>query len=477
MKRFFSLLFLFSFLLSCLASLSSCEEKESAPKPIVAVGGISQTPVLEHHVSPDEDGEENQESQENEENEENQENQENQENGTENTPNQPNQPNVPNNPNSPNDPEEPNLPSLPKTANGPFICASDFHDGYAFVEKQSQSGTVYCIDRTGTEIFKVENYRANNDDPSAEDLLFSHGFVLIGGNLYDTTGKMTTPESVGVTEFLSLYDRRYDYFSYSSAAMPGGYLLAKKITQTNDGERQELGILNANFAWVVPLSENFYQEFSNACRRMTTDFVGTHVYLGQDENYLDPATGTITSKAPDQLTDVSSIWDAWMTDGVLAYGPSSSDIRQRFEFSPEMTIINATPFCHGKVAFLIMNETTEEYFVTMFTDGGRQLFDPIKVLIAPTAKNPVLQFNGSVLLLTEEPSAFHLEPINVYVIDSTGNILAAKSSSDFHKYDSQNRTRFEFSLGEGAVTLSPYNAEDASSKYSLYLKEDLSLLF
>lgn len=71
-------------------------------------------------------------------------------------------------------------------------------------------------------------------------LNFQNGLMLFNGNIYDKSGKVTTPESLGVTSFI-----KWD----------GTYLLAEKITSDYASTKKELGVLNKTLEWVLPLAE------------------------------------------------------------------------------------------------------------------------------------------------------------------------------------------------------------------------------
>ena len=370
-----------------------------------------------------------------------------------------------------------------ETVNGPFVFASDFHEGYAFVEKHSERGTVYCIDKTGKEIFKVENYMPDgvNQNPDAADLCFSNGYVSILGNLYDTSGRKITPESLGVTEFIRLYDRRNDGFFHASAAMPGGYILAKKTTSTYDTAKQELGILNSELEWTVPLSEEFHQRFMGAWDQRFTDFIGTHIYLGNENYYLDPATGIITDTKPSNLKDDSSSWERWTysdeTTKEIWYGSSREDIRLRITVNAN--VIHAAPFCNGKAPILLQNEITKEYFATIINESGAFLFDPIKLEMDSDSSlfGPEVYFDGSYLIIAEDYNAERSNPIKIFVLDATGKLVQETTSAIFHAQDLRNRDYFSITLGDGVIKLCSYDAGYYFNKDFCYITIDFESLY
>ncbi|MBE6652229.1 MAG: hypothetical protein E7610_02295 [Ruminococcaceae bacterium] len=141
-----------------------------------------------------------------------------------------------------------NLSSANRIRMDDIVFSSRFQEGLAFVAIKDEPYSAYCINKAGEIIFKIENCsQEGSERPVIElGLNYNNGLMLFDGNIYDRNGKITTPESLGVTRFIE---------------WNGTYLIAEKITSDYISATKELGALNKNFEWEFPLSEDHYTAY------------------------------------------------------------------------------------------------------------------------------------------------------------------------------------------------------------------------
>ncbi len=324
---------------------------------------------------------------------------------------------------------------------GPFVFASEYSEGFAFVEKHSERGTVYCIDKAGGIVFKVENYMPDgvNHNPSADMIKFREGYTSILGNLYDYTGKKTTPEDVGATEFVFIGELSSvnGLVYYYNTPLPGGYILAKrKVSTYNSGEVQ-LGILNSKLEWQVEPSVEFYEAFNsfNSFNGKAMIVAGKYVYMGKENYYLNPEDGTIKNELPANCEFKSDLWIDMTNNSTEAWYSTSSDGEDVQLKLNNIYVRSSTLFIKGKAAILIYNAATKEYFLGVINEKGEFLFEP---------KNIGEEYCG--LLFDGEHILTYKGEAKLYSI--TGELLSSISGAELPKGNS-----YEYRLSDNVIRI------------------------
>lgn len=124
-----------------------------------------------------------------------------------------------------------------------IVFSSVYSDGVAVINLRDEKNTAYVIDKNGKIVFDFpleDGYSSYTID----SMQFQNGLLVYNGICYDKTGKVISPESVGATAFLTIED--------------GKYIVAEKITADYSTSKKELGVLNTNWEWIVPLGEGAY---------------------------------------------------------------------------------------------------------------------------------------------------------------------------------------------------------------------------
>lgn len=179
-----------------------------------------------------------------------------------------------------------------------IVFSSVYSDGVAIVNLINEEKKAYVINKQGNILFDfplMENQSAG----AVNHMKFQNGLLIYNNKCYDTKGNITSPESVGATSFY--------------AFEKGKYIIAERITSTYDSAKKELGVLNTDFEWIVPLKEGFYELYHNNTSSSHDFFWNEVVYSTSNEKkaYLDSyyrniyfSDGTIMSPADVGATDL-----------------------------------------------------------------------------------------------------------------------------------------------------------------------------
>ena len=135
-----------------------------------------------------------------------------------------------------------------------IVLSSAYSEGLAVVNLKSEKNIAYVIDKSGKIIFSFELEEESAYRPyTVRNMAFQKGLLVYNGICYDKTGRVILPESAGVTSFLEIAD--------------GEYIIAEKVVADYANAKKELGVMNMNFEWIVPLGEGAYNlYYSNSIR-------------------------------------------------------------------------------------------------------------------------------------------------------------------------------------------------------------------
>ena len=125
-----------------------------------------------------------------------------------------------------------------------FAWVKDYDGGYV------------SLDKNGNVLGKISTYTTPHTQTT------SKGYTLFDLNgiytIVNKNGKtIFSEDSLGVTGFvLPQYNTSYQWYEQSAKAFEDGYLMAYKITESFNGVKYEIGIVNTEGKWVHQLSEN-----------------------------------------------------------------------------------------------------------------------------------------------------------------------------------------------------------------------------
>ncbi len=323
--------------------------------------------------------------------------------------------------------------------NGDISRCGPFSEGAAIV---TDGATTWCIDLEGNILFQLDQLYDVNLAGQYERG-FQNGLVKIGEYLYDKQGNVTKPEDVGVTRF-------YDY------ALAGGYVVAYKETVTYNSSVMEIGILNTEFEWVVPLSEQLYKDCPDLARNLMTYGAvdGYIIDSGYGGFVFEVATSKIyrkEDKKPEAMGEYG--WVSY-TDGSMRNGDEIIFQIEGASFKGEWK--------NGLHLAVFTNVAAKKYFFTLVNTKGEFVFEPVE---APFNYNGsrIWDFNGTHILVQEDYS-----DAKVAIYDITGNKLA--ESSDLGS---------TIVLGESAIIAYNHTASLGSgSRFDIKIYDmNLNLLF
>lgn len=317
---------------------------------------------------------------------------------------------------------------------------SDYSEGLAFVTAHKMDEKTYCIDKNGYIIFEFDEKQAVNGDIYCQ---FVNGLALVGENIYDKTGKVTTPESVGVTKFYNI-------------AFADGYILAEKVTADYASTKKEFGVMDKNFQWVVALSEALYKELeedgglsSLAVRNTDSVCVDGKLYFAESKKCLNLKAGTITEKV-DSFPSAS-----WVSDGYTYQDFNGKVMLDLDEY--ENATFWSEKFVNGKTLITFHNSDANAYYFTLIDEKGNFAFEPVELKDMVPG---MMYFDGEVVLVCD--SILNNEKLQTY--DITGKVLGELNT----EYSSA-------TLGDGVVKV-VYGAINTS--YDIcYYNPDFTPLF
>ncbi len=238
--------------------------------------------------------------------------------------------------------------------NGSILKSTPFSEGLAIV---SDGTRTCCIDKTGSIIFELD-VPFDTTSGGFYTQGFQHGYVKIGTALYDKTGKVTTPEDVGVTAL-------YDY------ALSGGYIIAYKEEATYNSTTQALGVMDTEFNWIIPLSEELYQN----ARKLTDPYVSTYAIDGYIINHgtyvfeISTSTYYEFDDAPEALGEHG--WTPY-TDGSFCKGDGT------VVFTVEGSRAQGK-WVNGQHIVSFYNQTANKNFFTLVDTTGSFAFEPVEM--------------------------------------------------------------------------------------------------
>ena len=128
-----------------------------------------------------------------------------------------------------------------------IVFSSPFANGRAVINITDEPYKAYVIDKNGKIVFSFD-LNPNESASTVNYLSFENGLLLYDGICYDVNGTKYTADTFGGTEFVGLHD--------------GKYIAIKKLTSDYASAKLELGLLDYNFNWILPMSECNYNLYT-----------------------------------------------------------------------------------------------------------------------------------------------------------------------------------------------------------------------
>lgn len=252
-----------------------------------------------------------------------------------------------------------------KKISGEITAASVFSEGLAFVCLDGNKEKAYCIDKQGHIVFELEN---KIQSAMGEIFVkFQNGYALIDGGICNTKGEITYPKDVGATEFIGV-------------ALNGGYIIATRITADYSSSKQEMGVMNTDFEWVLEPSESIYEELSE--NLWTSSTINTEsfyadgmIYFDGCKKYLNVNTGEISNSINTRLP--SNTW-IYYTD--KTFRNTNEEIMVNLGNLDNIESTGRNNYKNGKVPVIFFNQQVGKRFWTLVDENGNFLFDPVEMV-------------------------------------------------------------------------------------------------
>ena len=250
-----------------------------------------------------------------------------------------------------------------KKIKGEITAASVFSDGLAFVCLDGNKENAYCIDKQGNIVFELENKIQSAFGEIVNK--FENGYALIDGGICNTKGEITYPEDVGATEFFGI-------------ALKGGYIIATKVTADYSISKQEIGVMNTDFEWVVQPSETIYNE---VCEDLwTTSSLNTQsfyadgvVYFDGCKKYLNVKTGEVSEK-----TDIKIPSENWIYYTDYTFRNGNEEVMVDLKHLDNISGTCNNSYKKNKVPVIFNNMQVGKLFWSLVDEKGELLFNPVE---------------------------------------------------------------------------------------------------
>lgn len=317
---------------------------------------------------------------------------------------------------------------------GTISSLTGFSEGYAFAQTNNQKDKLYCINTVGEIEFvlDIELRSVRN---------FCNGIAVLNGALCNKEGKLVTPESVGVTKFITT--ALYDGYIFTETEIAG---YADTIYKT--------GVMDNQFNWLVEPTEALYD----------CSYCGNGVLYLSDGSYFDIKTnGTVESPSIDDLTPPNPLpSEYWLRENLKFYNPFTEELM--LDLSSITNIMRVTDFQNGKCLAKYYNEENHKYFFNFINEKGEFLFDPVPVFDSYT-----MIFNHEIgddfVVFYDDNSG---SKINFKSYDTNGNLLGSINTKDL-KYANYSLV----SVNEGIIVL---RGGYTSSSYYYAFDKNFNLL-
>lgn len=250
-----------------------------------------------------------------------------------------------------------------KKIKGEITAASVFSDGLAFVCLDGNKEKAYCIDKQGNIVFELENKIQSAFGEIFNK--FENGYALIDGGICNTKGDITYPKDVGATEFFGI-------------ALKGGYIIATKVTADYSTSKQEIGIMNTDFEWVVQPSETIYNE---VCEDLwTTSALNTQsfyanglVYFDGSKKYLNVKTGEVSDS-----TDINIPSENWIYYTDYTFRNGNEEVMVDLNHLDNISGTCNNSYKNNKVPVIFNNQQVGKLFWSLVNEKGELLFIPVE---------------------------------------------------------------------------------------------------
>ena len=286
---------------------------------------------------------------------------------------------------------------------GTISALTGFSEGYAFAQTNNQEDKLYCINTAGEIEFVLDIEILESAFLVGYVKSFCNGIADLNGTLCNKEGKFATPESVGVTKFLS-------------NTFEDGYIFTETKIAGYADTTYKTGVMDSQFNWLLEPTEALYD----------CSYCGNGVLYLSNETYFDIKTGeAIESPSIEDLTPPNPLpSEYWMRENLKFYNPLTEELM--LDLSSVTNITRVTDFQNGKCLAKYYNKENSKYFFNFIDEKGEFLFDPIPVFDSYT-----MIFNHEIgdefVVFYDDNSG---SKINFKSYDTSGNLLGSINTKD-----------------------------------------------
>lgn len=300
--------------------------------------------------------------------------------------------------------------------------ASDFCNGFAFVQLDKSPSTTYCINKYGQIKFTLPGDYApvigfHNGIAAIKKRSAPHKNMVY---LCDMSGHLTSAKDLGATEFLT---DRPDAFA-------DGYIFAITSTKTEADTIYALGILNTELKYVVEPSESLYSLYMSSYDN--SKYYDGYLFQADEWNktdhYIDLRTGKeetgsqnlFTKINPDHPSDFWSMYrdqeDVYFCD--FRY-PQNTDTAVIGPIECAGVFAGRLEYHNGVCAlnYVVGNPGNSEGYFTLLSEDGRHLFVPVKTDLA---YSKVISDQGLHLVFSARNSVYKEKYAMLQLFDCNG---------------------------------------------------------
>lgn len=330
-----------------------------------------------------------------------------------------------------------------KKLSGKIIGGSVFSEGLAFVAVSDNSEITYCINKDGYIVFEISEKLVLY---GIIDQRFVNGHVLINGGICDTSGKITYPEDVGASKF-------YDI------AFSGGYIIAEKVTSDYSSTKNELGVLNFEYEWVIEPSEALYAALEDGLYEALA--IGTRSFYSDGIAYFDEAecglninTGEIVDKRDVKIPSVK-----WRNFADNTYRDSDENVILDLSKTSNIVYDSGSEFVNGKAPIRFYNQSANKSYITLVDESGKFQFEPVEVV--NVSEITYMDFDGdSIVVLSSDDQL-------IQCYNSKGELIGELDTSTLNS-----KAKFGCKIDDGVIKVS-----SGSSNLCFYFNTDFTPLF
>lgn len=310
-----------------------------------------------------------------------------------------------------------NAPGAPQVEISSISSITEFSNGLAFIQYNDDKNT-YCIDKTGKQLFKLENcniynFAKFNDKIAMIETTNWKEFILC-----DKDGNISKAEDFNASRIV------LDTNNHEQAFLDG-YIILERREESYTGTKIEMSIIDSDFTTLVPFSVELAEIINSD--EMRREYYDGYFYY--EDTILDLRTGTMLFDRT-QMKVSAPLLSYWESDSPSLYEYKHlerGDIYNRLTGEvvakvKESKSISNISFV-GNIGLAIYYSDNGMWF-NIIEQNGTAKFEPIK---AESSERSGIKFDGETILTlnkceVEKDNAV-IWGLSVKSYDVLGNLL------------------------------------------------------